>query len=157
MITETDHHHLNLKRPHVICDRPLDRTGKQLKDPLPQCNHTMLIIGKPRSGKSSFAWSLLCTKGEAYHRLYHKVFLVIPPSSLSSIKIKEVKQHKRIFPELSLEVLEEIDEQTEEIVCAMNAKARAHSYSDTVRLWLARPYNGIRLVLKYTHATYRYR
>ena len=59
MITEIKEHHIDLKRPKIICDKMLDPTSKQLQEPLPNTNHTMLFIGKPRSGKSSLAFSLL--------------------------------------------------------------------------------------------------
>lgn len=122
MITEIKEHHIDLKRPKIICDKLLDQEKKQLQEPLPNTNHTMLFIGKPRSGKSSLAFSLISTKGKAYHRLYSKVFLVIPPSSLSSLNIPMIKHHKRIYPELSSDVLEEIDEETEEL----NEKGKDH-------------------------------
>ena len=115
MITESDPIHIDLDLPGINCDKPLDPSGKQLKPPLPQCNHTLLFIGKPRSGKSSQAFSMVASKGRAYYRLFNRVHLIIPPSSLSSLRVKELRTHRRVYPELTLEVLEKIDKETDEL------------------------------------------
>jgi adenosyl cobinamide kinase/adenosyl cobinamide phosphate guanylyltransferase len=122
MISEIKEHHIDLKRPKIVCDQLLDPTGKQLQEPLPNTNHTMLFLGKPKSGKSSLAFSLISSKNKAYYKLFSKVFLIIPPSSLSSLNIPMIKHHKRLYPELSSETLEDIDEETEEL----NEKGKDH-------------------------------
>ena len=117
MITEVSETFIDLKRPKIVCDQKIDPDGIQLggDNPLPNYSSTVLFIGKPRSGKSSLAFSMIATKRKCYHRLFSKIFIVIPPTSLSSLSIKQIKHHKRIYPELSIETLEKIDEETEEL------------------------------------------
>lgn len=117
MITEIKETFLDLKRPKIVCDQKIDPEGKQLggDNPLPNYASTMLFVGKPRSGKSSLAFSMITTKNKCYNRLFSKVFIVIPPTSLSSLSIKQIKHHKRIYPELSEEVLDKIEEETDEL------------------------------------------
>lgn len=117
MISEDTGIHIDLKRPRVICDQKIDSEGTQLggDNPMPNYSATILFIGKPRSGKSSLAFSMIATKNKCYHRLFSKIFIVIPPTSLSSLSIKQIKRHKRIYPELNIETLEKIDTETDEL------------------------------------------
>lgn len=117
MIAESKPIHIDLDLPGINCDKPLDPSGKQLQHPMPLFNHTMLFVGKPRSGKSSQAFSMIATKGKGYHRLFNRVHLIIPPSSLSSLRVKELKTHKRVYSELTLGVLDKIDKETDELNC----------------------------------------
>ena len=48
--------------------------------------------------------------------------MVIPPSSLSSINVKAIQDHKRVYPELDVETLEDIDEETDDL----NEKGKDH-------------------------------
>eukprot|EP00937_MAST-01D_sp_MAST-1D-sp2_P003715 g3715.t1 len=65
---------------------------------------------------------MIANKRKAYNRLFSKIHIVIPPSSLSSLNVKAIKQHKRVYPELSVEVLEKIDDETQEL----NEKGKDH-------------------------------
>lgn len=124
MITEVKETFIDLKRPKIVCDQKIDPDEIQLggDNPLPNYSSTVLFIGKPRSGKSSLAFSMIATKNKCFYRLFSKIFIVIPPTSLSSLSIKQIKNHKRIYPELNIETLEKIDEETEEL----NEKGKEH-------------------------------
>jgi hypothetical protein len=72
-----------IKPPKMGCDFPISQ--KPIKDPFPSKSFSMLISGKPGSGKTSFLMSILNQKG--CNRIYRKVFkhiLVVSPS-LSSL------------------------------------------------------------------------
>jgi len=106
MITEVKEYKVSMKRPSIICDRVI---SEQIQPPLPRVNHTMLILGAPGSGKTTFSMSLLL-KGGSYHKVYNKVFLIIPPSSLSSLNVPLLRNHKNTYDELSKEALDEIED-----------------------------------------------
>ena len=117
-VTETDTFEVDLPMPTITCDREIDATREQLQEPLPNCSSTILFIGKPKSGKSSTAFSMLINKGKAYHKLFDQLHIVMPAGSRASIKSKALKTHKRVYDELTIESLgtikDDIDELTEE-------------------------------------------
>ena len=114
-ITELDPIKHDLRLPQIICDQELDTGRKQLKEPLPNCSANVCFVGKPGSGKSSLAFSLIANKKQAYNKLFSKIFIVMPPSSLTSLNVKAIRTHKRVYPELSEETLDSIDESTDEL------------------------------------------
>ena len=61
------------------------------------------------------AFSLIANKKQAYNKLFSKIFIVMPPSSLTSLNVKAIRTHKRVYPELSEETLDSIDESTDEL------------------------------------------
>lgn len=72
-----------IKPPKMACDFPLSK--KEIKSPFPNKSFSMLIVGAPGSGKTSFLVSLLNQKGR--NRVYRRVFkhvMVVSPS-LSSL------------------------------------------------------------------------
>lgn len=80
---EEEEAHYKIKPPKMSCDFPLSKTP--IQDPFPNKSFSMLISGKPGSGKTSFLMSILNQKGS--NKIYRKVFkhiLVVSPS-LSSL------------------------------------------------------------------------
>ena len=67
-ITELDPIKHDLRLPQIICDQELDTGRKQLKEPLPNCSTNVCFVGKPGSGKSSLAFSLIANKKQACKR-----------------------------------------------------------------------------------------
>ena len=108
-------HDVKLKLPKIICDRELDPERKQVKYPLPNtAGYTMLICGRPASGKTSFMYSLIANKGQGYNKIYNKVHVVMNPNSRTSLS-GGFKQHKRVYDSLNMENLQEILEDAKEI------------------------------------------
>lgn len=72
-----------IKPPKMACDFPLSK--KPIKEPFPNKSFSMLIVGKPGSGKTSFLVSVLNQSGA--NRIYKKVFrhIMIVSPSLSSL------------------------------------------------------------------------
>ena len=70
---------------------------------------TNLLIGKPRSGKSSLMWAMLADK-KLLNRVYHNIFLFQPSHSRASIKNDIFKKHDadKMFDELTYDNLEEV-------------------------------------------------
>ena len=80
---EEEEANYKIKPPKMSCDFPLSK--KPIKDPFPNKSFSMLITGRPGSGKTSFLMSILNQKKS--NRIYRNVFkhiLVVSPS-LSSL------------------------------------------------------------------------
>ena len=74
--------HLDL--PVFNCDELL---GKKIPPPFPNQCFFMIIVGKPRSGKSSLAISLLQTKKpRVYRKIFDNIITCIPPASVRSLR-----------------------------------------------------------------------
>jgi len=115
-VRETKQYDIPLKLPTMNADHLLDPTRSQVKEPLPNIHATWLFIGKPRSGKSTYAFSLITTKKKAYHRLYDNIHIIMPPDSRRSLQLKEVQNHKRVYDELTREVLDDINEDIDKLI-----------------------------------------
>ena len=108
-------HKVEMHRPTFLCDSELDIGRKQLPHPLPNCSHSMLIVGRPGSGKSSFIYSMLAgQKKKLYNKLFKKVHYVCPEGSLKSIK-GGLKNHQRLYHELDEETITSIIEDCEKV------------------------------------------
>ena len=107
-ITE-EKNELEIRPPEMFCDKPL---GDNIPYPLPNKHSAIGIIGSPRSGKTSFAISLLSSTGKyrAYRRIFHNIYFVIPPNSRQSINSKIFEKHDKdkVYDELTPSILEEI-------------------------------------------------
>jgi len=68
------------------CDMPL--TTREIKEPFLNKSFFYLICGQPGSGKSTFMFSLLTTKGKdkVYHRVFKDIIYVCPKNSRASVK-----------------------------------------------------------------------
>lgn len=108
-------HNVPMHRPVMLCDNELDPGRKQLPSPLPNHSHTMAIIGRPGSGKSSFVYAMLAgKKRHLYNRLFDAVHYACPPGSLASVK-GGLKNHKRVYNDLSMETMTTIMEELEDV------------------------------------------
>ncbi len=115
-VRETKQYDIPLKLPKINADHELDKGRKQLKEPLPNTHATWLFIGKPRSGKSTYAFSLISTKNKAYFKLFDNIHICIPPDSRRSLQIKEVDSHKRTYDELTKCTLLSINNDIDELI-----------------------------------------
>ena len=104
-VQEVSVYDIPLSKPKIDADRLFDPTRKQLKEPLPNTHATWLFVGKPRSGKSTYAFSLITSKKKAYHKLYDEIHIVMPPSSRASLKVESLRNHKRVYDELTGDTL----------------------------------------------------
>tara|TARA_R110000822_G_C15161336_1_gene478303 strand:- start:14 stop:775 length:762 start_codon:yes stop_codon:yes gene_type:complete len=96
---------INITKFNFTCD-DLDET---IPEPLPRGSFSMLITGKPGSGKTNLLLALLTKKGRAFNRKFDKVFVVSP--SLSTIGTDdpfETIPDDQKFSDVSLEVLDGI-------------------------------------------------
>jgi hypothetical protein len=76
---EEEEPNYKIKPPKMACDYKLSKT--EIKEPFPNKSFSMMIVGAPGSGKTSFLISLLNQKGS--NRIYRKVFkhiLIVSPS-----------------------------------------------------------------------------
>ena len=94
------------KQKHVkmSCDKPL---AKNIPAPLPNTCFRMMIVGGPGVGKSSLATSLLL-KGGAYYKVFDRIWVIQPPNSRASYATDPWKKHRRVYDELTSDVLEQI-------------------------------------------------
>ena len=89
-----------------------DDEDKTIPEPLPRKSFSMLIVGKPGSGKTNLLLNLITKRGKAFNRKFDKVFIVSP--SLSTIAEDdpfELIPEEQKFTEANLEVLEDIEAQ----------------------------------------------
>lgn len=103
-----------LKAPKMGCDYQLSKTP--IKSPFPNKSFSLLICGKPGSGKTSFLMSMLNQKGA--NRIYRRVFkhvLVVSPS-LSSLPdgLLEGIPPEQLFEDFDDRITEMIDANNEE-------------------------------------------
>ena len=72
---------------------------------------TNLLLGKPRSGKSSLMWSMLRSR-KMLNKVYNNVYLFQPSHSRTSIKNNIFKKHDKdkMFDELTFEDLYDVVE-----------------------------------------------
>lgn len=114
MITE-EKNKLVLDIPKFKCDNVLG----DIPEPLPNKNFFMCFVGKPRSGKTSTAISLLSQKKNKkkktksiYRGVFDNILVVCPKNSLLSLKknVFETLDDDKIFYDLNYETLENIYE-----------------------------------------------
>jgi DNA replication protein DnaC len=80
---------INLEIPDFTCDENV--VGKHLEDhPLTKLLNTygfVVFCGKPGQGKTSLATAMICQKNpKIYRKTHHKVIIMMPPSSIASMK-----------------------------------------------------------------------
>lgn len=74
------------KKPqYMACDFPISAKN-DIKMPLLNRSHASIIIGPPRSGKSSFVSSLFKKDPKIYKKAFRDIIYCCPPSSRSSAK-----------------------------------------------------------------------
>ena len=117
MITIKKHKHPTLTPCQMLCDKPLhkklDKYGDGVLKFLNQ-HTTNLLVGKPRSGKTSLLFSLFENK-DILRKVYHKIYVFQPSPSRASMK-KDIfgkLPADQLFNELTYEnldlVLDEIE------------------------------------------------
>ena len=76
----------NLNMVSLGCDRPL--TKRNIKEPFLNRSFFYLIVGKPGSGKTTFLFSLLTSKGKnaIYRKVFKNILYVCPKNSRESVK-----------------------------------------------------------------------
>ena len=74
----------------------------------------MTVIGAPGSGKTSLATSLLLKAG-AYYKVFDRIWVIQPPNSRASYKNDPWAKHKRVFDELTVDVLEQVLREAKEL------------------------------------------
>jgi len=101
-----------MKAPEMICDTPLHpKLNKfELTQYLNQ-HSTNLLVGKPKSGKSSLLWSML-GNDKLLKKVFHNVFLFQPSHSRASMRKDIFKSHPedKKFDELTFDNLREVIE-----------------------------------------------
>lgn len=116
---------LNLKLPEFSIDNPI--SSKPMPEPLNSViNKTnfSIFLGPPKSGKSSLLYSFFMSK-EIYRKKFHHIYLVCPPTSLSSIKNNIFTKHlppENIFFDLDISTVSKIIS-----LCEENSKENERS------------------------------
>lgn len=102
-ITEYDND-LTWSPPPLTCDVPI---SKQIREPLPNTAFFMSFCGAAGSGKTSAAIGWL-VHPEMYHKVFHNIFVVMPPNSRASLKGDPFKDHpaEKLFDDLTYGALE---------------------------------------------------
>ena len=104
---------LDLKIPEFVCDGCLSDNLKQY-DMLNHMNNYnfLCMIGKPGSGKTSLLISFLSGKGKSkvLRKVYNNILLVMPTSSIKSMKKNIFKDHdpEKMYNQLDYETINEI-------------------------------------------------
>ena len=102
----------NLPPTQMVCDECLHKklNNYELTKHL-NSHSTNLLLGKPKSGKSSLMWSMLRSR-KLLNKVYHNVYLFQPSHSRSSIKNDIFKKHdkEKMFDELTFENLYDVVE-----------------------------------------------
>lgn len=101
-----------LTPPGMVCDRPLHpKLDKYELTSFLNSHSTNLLLGKPKSGKSSLLWSMLKDK-RMLNKVFDNVYLFQPSHSRASIKNNVFKKHDpaKMFEELNYEDLDEVME-----------------------------------------------
>jgi hypothetical protein len=96
----------NLKIPKFKCDGVID---PNIPTPLPNQSFSMLVVGPPRSGKTSIIISLL-TNRKYYKKKFNNIYVIAPQTSLDSLKsnpFKDLSDEKK-FDNLSMEALDSV-------------------------------------------------
>tara|TARA_R110001606_G_scaffold343217_1_gene491777 strand:- start:4356 stop:5078 length:723 start_codon:yes stop_codon:yes gene_type:complete len=94
--------------PQMTCDKPLHEklNRYELTQYLNQ-HSTNLLLGKPKSGKSSLLWAMFKNK-KMLNKVFNNVYLFQPSHSRASIKNDIFKKHdkEKMYDELTYENLE---------------------------------------------------
>lgn len=97
---------IKLKPPTFVCDKPL---SELIPRPFPNLHSFVVFTGASRSGKTSMIINLL-TDRRLYNKVFENVFVIMPQSSINSMKkniFDGLEEHK-VYNDLSPEALENI-------------------------------------------------
>ena len=107
-ITIKKHKKPSLKPCEMVCDKPLHKKlDKYELTKFMNAHTTNLLIGKPRSGKTSLLFSLFENK-DILKKVYHRIYIFQPPQSRQSMKNKlfDKLPSDQLFEELNFENLD---------------------------------------------------
>ena len=99
-----------IQPPKMCCDEDLHKKLNDFELTTYLNSHsTNLLLGKPKSGKSSLMWAMLKNK-KLLNGVYHNVYLFQPEHSRASIKGNIFKKHdpSKMFDELTYDNLSEV-------------------------------------------------
>ena len=103
---ETAASSIDIHIPTFAVDRSL---GDHIPHPLPQQAHFAAFVGPPRSGKTSLSTALLAQdEPRIYSGVFDRVYLIIPAASAASMDDSPFANHKRMYHELTDELLSAI-------------------------------------------------
>ena len=94
----------------MCCDKPLAKHLNNYEVSSYLNSHsTNLLLGKPKSGKSSLLWAMLKNK-KLLNKVFDNVYLFQPSHSRASIKDNIFKKHpkEKMFEELNYDDLEDV-------------------------------------------------
>ena len=139
----------NPKAPKIeVCKFNCDSSlGEHIPPPLPQGHFFMVVTGSAGSGKSTWVNALLCQKNpRLYRKVFHKVYLAMPPNSLHSLSGGPFKKHpkSRLITELTPATLMKVKEDAEE--SAIEDDHNTLLYIDDFAAYLKDP--GVERVLR---------
>lgn len=101
-----DSNYSKLNSVRMLCDKPL--TKRKIKEPFLNQSFFYLIVGKAGSGKSTFLFQLLTTKGadQIYRKVFKNILYVCPKNSRGSIDNNPLADlaEDSLFDNLSLDV-----------------------------------------------------
>ena len=134
---------IQLSLPRFCCDGIL---SENIMPPLPRKHHIWIFSGRPGSGKSSLALSLLTARGnkKQYRRVFDHIYVIVPTASLHSLKHNPFKKHPedKMFHSLSQDTLEFVLDCLQENAAAnensllfVDDMASDLKRTDTLRLW----------------------
>jgi hypothetical protein len=100
----------NLKKCEMLCDEVLNKKlDKYELTKFLNCHQTSLLIGKPKSGKTSLLYSLFENK-TLFRGVFHNIFLFQPSQSRASMKDKlfDDLPEEQKFDELTIDNLQTV-------------------------------------------------
>lgn len=87
----------------------------QIKPPLPNKSHSLMISGGPGSGKTSLLVSLISQKTPPlYTNVFDYVYLFMPETSFNSLDNSPFKNHKRVYHTLNIETITHVEQEIEQ-------------------------------------------
>ena len=104
-IKEEENNEINISKYNFSCDDE-DNT---IPDPLPKKSFSLLITGRPGSGKTNLLLNLITKRGKCFNRKFDKVYVISP--SLATIKDDdpfELLPDDQKFETASLDTMEKI-------------------------------------------------
>lgn len=109
---EEEPNDINIEIPRFTVDNVLH---PQIPAPLPNTSFSMALVAPPGSGKTSLLTSFVVQRNPPiYHSVFDRVFLLQPLASFSSMENNPFKGHPRVYHEMDLATLDEIQKEIDE-------------------------------------------
>lgn len=98
---------ININKFNFSCDDE----DKSISKPLPRKSFSMLIIGRPGSGKTNLLLNLITKRGKGFNRKFDKVYVISPSlGTISDDDPFELIPDEQKFENVNIEVLDTICE-----------------------------------------------